>query len=150
MNRRYLFLLSLLLTAAVLALIFGFSAQPAPQSDGLSTRLAEWLSRLAPWLAAKTDVRGLNRLLRKLAHFTLYFLLGCGLTGMLRAQERVAAAPAAVALGVLFAALDEWHQAFVPGRGPGWGDVLLDSCGVAAAVGCIALASRLKNKKTGE
>jgi VanZ family protein len=37
-------------------------------------------------------------------------------------------------LAVLYAASDEWHQSFVPGRGPSVGDVLIDSCGVLVAI----------------
>ena len=149
MRQQYRFLFSLVLTVAVLTAIFCFSSQPAPQSDGVSTRLAQWLSGLVPGLAANIGMRTLNHRLRKAAHFLLYFLLGCGLTGMLRVQSRVAAGPATVLLGAVFAALDEWHQSYVPDRGPGWGDVLLDICGVAAAVACIALVKLLRNKRTG-
>lgn len=34
----------------------------------------------------------------------------------------------------LYAVTDEWHQAFVPGRGASAGDVLLDSAGAALAL----------------
>jgi VanZ family protein len=37
--------------------------------------------------------------------------------------------------GVLFAASDEYHQAFIPGRSPRAADVLIDSLGVA--LGCV-------------
>ena len=39
-----------------------------------------------------------------------------------------------------YAALDEFHQSFVPGRGPAVSDVLLDTTGGAAAQLLVALA----------
>ena len=147
MKRRLVFLISLLLTAAVLVVIFGFSAQPASESDGVSRALAKLLLAKLPWLKAKFTVSQLNRLLRKLAHFTLYFILGCGLTGLLRFSRNGAVLLLAVPLGALCAALDEWHQAFVPGRGPGLRDVVLDTCGVITAVGLISLLLLLRERR---
>ena len=151
MRRRIIFLLSLLLTAAVLAVIFGFSSQTASQSNGVSKALARLLAAKMPWLMKKFTLRQLNRMLRKLAHFTLYFLLGCWLTGLLRAREKALPALIAVPIGLLCAALDELHQSVVPGRGPGVRDVVLDTCGVIVAVGlillCIFVARRRRRTK---
>ncbi|MEW5884060.1 MAG: VanZ family protein [Armatimonadota bacterium] len=44
--------------------------------------------------------------------------------------------------GIAFAASDEWHQTFVPGRGGLVGDVLIDLVGVALAVGVLAVLWR--------
>ena len=143
MKRRITFFLSILLTLAVLAAIFCFSAQPAEQSKGLSNALTMLVARMLPWLKRKLTMRGLHHLLRKLAHFTLYFLLGCGLTGLLRAREKALPALIAVPIGLLCAALDELHQSVVPGRGPGVRDVVLDTCGVIVAVGLILLCTFL-------
>jgi len=33
-----------------------------------------------------------------------------------------------------YAVSDEFHQYFVPGRGPRWGDVMLDSFGAALGI----------------
>lgn len=41
-------------------------------------------------------------------------------------------------IGVIYAATDEIHQAFVPGRGPLVTDVILDSIGVLTGI-CIVL-----------
>jgi len=151
MKRRITFFLSILLTLAVLAAIFCFSAQPAEQSKGLSNALTMLVARMLPWLKRKLTMRGLHHLLRKLAHFTLYFLLGCGLTGLLRAREKALPALIAVPIGLLCAALDELHQSVVPGRGPGVRDVVLDTCGVIVAVGlillCIFVARRRRRTK---
>ena len=134
MKRRILFVMSLLLTAAVLIAIFCFSAQPASQSNGVSKKLAEMVVKWMSWFATKYTIRQRNYILRKLAHFTLYFLLGCGLTGLLRTGRKTLPAITAVPIGAVCAVLDEWHQSFVPGRSPQLRDIGLDTCGVAAAV----------------
>lgn len=151
MKRNIIFILSLLLTASVLVVIFCFSAQSATDSNGVSQSFTRFLAEKMPWLMTKYTLRQLNRLLRKVAHFTLYFLLGCGLTGLLRAREKALPALIAVPIGALCAALDEWHQSLVPGRSPGLRDVALDTCGVTVAVGlillCVFIARRRKASK---
>ncbi len=66
--------------------------------------------------------------LRKLAHAAEFAVLGFLL---LRALGREAVA---LAVGIAYAASDELHQHFVPGRHGSVLDVLLDSVGVAAGV----------------
>jgi VanZ family protein len=66
--------------------------------------------------------------LRKLAHTAEYALLGALLV---RALGRP---PPALALGVLYAASDELHQHFVPGRRGAPLDVLIDAVGVTLGV----------------
>ncbi len=43
-------------------------------------------------------------------------------------------------IGTVYAASDEFHQAFVPGREPTFTDVLIDSAGVALGLGLFLLA----------
>ena len=88
------------------ALIFALSSIP-----GLSTGLGVW-----------------DTLLRKGAHFAEYAILGALL---LRALGREGIA---VAAGVAYAATDELHQHFVPGRHGSPLDVGLDALGVTLGV----------------
>jgi VanZ family protein len=74
----------------------------------------------------------LEMLLRKLAHFAEYVVLGALLTRAAGLKGLRGVALGAV-LGALYAASDEWHQTFVPGRKGNLWDVLLDS--TAALVG---------------
>lgn len=119
----------LALTIAVGAAIFLFSSQTAAQSNEVSKSTLRWILQL---LGKSTDelLRRYNHYLRKLAHFGLYALFGFCLTGTLRHENRVPKLPAAVGFGAVFAALDEFHQHFVEGRGPQVSDVLLDTAGV--------------------
>lgn len=52
----------------------------------------------------------------------------------------------AFALTLAWAALDEWHQTFVPGRGGLATDVLIDAAGVATVLLLAELASRHKSR----
>jgi VanZ family protein len=87
-------------------LIFGFSSVP-----DLGTGLGTW-----------------DLVLRKIAHFCEYAVLGALL---LRAVDRQ---PLAVAAGVAYAATDELHQHFVSGRHAAFRDVAIDAAGVLTGV----------------
>ncbi len=66
-----------------------------------------------------------NELIRKCAHFVEYGILFWLLVrGPLRGRPWIA-----LACCVVYAAMDETHQIFVPGRGPSPWDVALDSTG---------------------
>ncbi len=133
-----------LLSAAAIIL---FSGQSGSQSDGLSKCLAAWVLSLLPMDETAENLALLNRILRKLAHFGLYFLLGLGLTGTAGRQKRVPSALVVIVLGGLFAWSDEFHQGFSPGRSPSGRDVALDVCGVAAGWAVLELLRRRKGKR---
>lgn len=112
-----------------MAVIFFFSAQPdsGQQSGALLQYLAGWFGMEASGPSAEWA----HHLLRKAAHFTEYAILGTLCAWALpRGSQRWLMAWAC-ATG--YAATDEIHQAFVPGRGPAVTDVLIDSLGAAAA-----------------
>lgn len=67
----------------------------------------------------------------KLAHAALYAVLGVALG---YARHHDPASPPhllQIALGGIYGATDEWHQALVVGRTPGWGDWIADMVGVS-------------------
>jgi VanZ family protein len=88
------------------ALIFGLSSLP-----DLGTGLGGW-----------------DLVVRKIAHFAEYAVLGALLLRALRSEAL------AVAAGVAYAATDELHQHFVPGRHAAFRDVAIDAAGVLAGV----------------
>ena len=69
-----------------------------------------------------------DTILRKLAHTAEYAVLGALLV---RAVHRPRVA---FVLGVLYAASDELHQTFVPGRHGSLVDVAIDSVGIAVGI----------------
>lgn len=73
------------------------------------------------------------------AEFALLFLL---VRNVLEERFPRWATAAGIAVSILFAASDEWHQTFVPGRGGTLGDVAIDASGVLLAATLTAQVSR--------
>jgi VanZ family protein len=75
----------------------------------------------------------------KVIHVLLYTVLGAALAwgrhvGPLRPPHWVL-----LLAGVLYGALDEWHQSFVPGRTPSVGDWVADLAGVVLGYAAVHL-----------
>ena len=87
-------------------------------------------------------LESIHAVVRKLAHFTEYLILGLLIMRALRDERgwRLEHAVMAVALASVYAAGDEFHQRFVPGRTAAAGDVGIDALGAFA--GQLALALR--------
>jgi len=134
------------LTLLSAAAIIHFSGQNGSQSDALSKGLAAWVLSLLPLDITAKNLKLLNLVLRKMAHFGLYFLLGLGLTGTVVRRKRVPAVLVVITLGGLFALSDEFHQSFSPGRSPSGWDVALDTCGVAAGWAVLTILQWWKEK----
>jgi VanZ family protein len=92
-------------------------------------------------------------LIRKSGHFIEYFVFSLLLLRSIRAGRRgshLTWAVATIALVACWAALDEFHQSFVPGRTAAVSDVLLDTTGGIAAqlaVGLILLWRKVRAKR---
>ena len=140
------FVLDLLVSVTVVAITTWSSGQTAAVSGGASKGIVNWFLSYLPGVYTQDTVAFLDHLLRKTAHFTLYFILGFSLTGCYQSQSRVPPALAALLTGAALAGLDEFHQNFVDGRGPMLSDVFLDTCGVAA--GCLLRTVLHKIKST--
>jgi VanZ family protein len=122
-----------------LCLIFCLSAQPAVDSKELSSNTTLWLIQgmeiiFPEWNIQSTDIHGP---LRKMAHFLLYFVLGLLFTWSMYIEKGNKNKKAMIAITFCFfyALTDEFHQAFVPGRGAQWSDVAIDSLGSIFGVG---------------
>src|SRR5581483_823404 len=117
-------------------------------SDHTQGWLFTILRHISSWLAAHTAI--INEVGRKVGHFIGYGTLAAfsflGWTELFRfrresyltAQGKFAhlariwqfrATALAVLVTFVVASLDEFHQAFVPGRGSSFRDVMLDTCG---------------------
>ncbi len=132
----------------ILAVIWGNSLQPAATSRVLSTGLLAWLEAL--WL--KTIGTGFpvsHHLLRKLGHFTEFFMLGMFITfaaGLGKSNFKTFVFKL-LYTGIGAAVIDEAIQYFSPGRSPQVNDILLDHaafcCGLLLAYGiCRAVMYR--------
>lgn len=112
-----------------LCFIWGNSLLPAEASQALSDEILELLPQLPQGIVASEEE---STLLRKLAHFTEFTVLGLllrWLAALLKKHTRYS-----LFLGIAAACVDESIQFFIPGRSPGLLDVGIDTCGVMAGI----------------
>lgn len=129
---------------AVMCTIFYFSSQPAVESDETSGGFITFLYNIYAGIAgvpcSSSALSALDKwqfAVRKGAHFTIYLCLGFLFSNAFF-QSGVKAKKTAAALSLLcsalYAASDEFHQLFVPGRSGEFRDVCLDSSGAAVGI----------------
>ncbi|MBQ3664769.1 MAG: VanZ family protein [Lachnospiraceae bacterium] len=121
-------------------MIFGMSSKTGEQSAGLSFKIAKWFYSTPFRSIMKFD--SFHTLIRKCAHFTEYGILGLLLVNFIHScgikwNRRVLIFTCLFCF--IYAALDEYHQSFVDGRGPSIRDVLIDTTGTIAFQGFILL-----------
>ncbi len=86
-------------------------------------------------------------IVRKCAHFTEYFILYMLLYNALKENFSFKKALLFSIIGVfLYASSDEFHQSFVPGRGPSFRDVCIDTSGGLLALVILYLNFIFKKK----
>ena len=117
--------LLIVLLVLLLAFIWGHSCMPVDASRKESSTVLELLRPLLALLVGTENVT--LHLVRKLAHFTEFFCLGC-------------------VLALLTGFIDETIQIF-SGRGPAIRDVWLDFSGAAAAILILAAVRLLSKRK---
>ena len=155
--KKFLRCLSILPALFMLLLIFCFSAQDGSSSGSLSLRLCSFGLSLFDRLFSISRSRdaflscaeSMQFLVRKAAHITEYFLLTLSIYLPLRVwifrEKETTSFPSVFRTfllptflsGVFFAALDEWHQSFVPGRCGTPADVFIDSIGILLGCGIL-------------
>ena len=117
-------------------LIFSFSTESF-SSPETSRILAPALKRLFPGISAH-QLEAIHLMIRKLGHWSEYFVLSVLLLRALRRQSNgfSNSGQNALTAGVVFlyAISDELHQAFVPNRTASFGDVLIDLFGGLCAI----------------
>ena len=124
----------------VMAMIFHFSAQGGKDSSALSYKVSRGIVRVADKVLDKefteeqitAYANKYHYHVRKLAHFTEYFILAVTVAVPLYVygMRGIWLVIFAGAFCVGFACFDEYHQSFVAGRTPSKKDVFIDSCGV--------------------
>jgi VanZ family protein len=137
-----------------LVLIFYLSSQPAVESDGLSKKVTkviiEKVGAVVP-LDNETSttvdlVARFNHVVRKFAHFSIYFVLGVLVTNALTVSGVIGFKGLLFSFifCIIYAISDEVHQVFVPGRGAQVTDVLIDSFGSFVGMGMYELIGKFK------
>lgn len=134
MKRESIFKVS---SVAIMLLIFWFSHQNGEESLKQSNFILQYIKDLL-------EIFNLD--VRKLAHFTVYLLLG---SSYFLSYENLTLENAmkAVCLTFLYACSDEFHQSFVPSRGPSFRDVLIDTSGSIIGISSMLIYLDMKNRE---
>jgi VanZ family protein len=135
-----------------MGVIFALSAETGTESSGLSGAVVDVVTKVTGAVGLHPDHDTLQLVVRKLAHFSAYLILGALAIVAWRRWPGARAArsgrrvrwdligPALIAIA--YAGTDEAHQLLVTGRSGQVTDVLIDSAGVLVGVWLVALARR--------
>jgi VanZ family protein len=146
--------LLLLCTVAWMGVIFAFSAQPGERSAGLSGKIVEALNAALAFIFAGNPPEFLTALqspgstfIRKCGHAGEYAVLGGLVVSLVYRLGMVRYFLLSFAFCLIYAASDEFHQIFVPGRGPSVIDVMIDASGSLLGILLLGLTAKRRAKK---
>lgn len=150
MEKRWVRILLWLAVIAVCAMIFFFSAQSGEESADTSGKVVDWLIgflvkgyHLLDAIRQQEIYDTASLMVRKLAHFSEFALLGFLVRLLLHSYRVRAGWGWAWLAATLYAMTDELHQMFSEARGPSLLDVGIDSLGAAAGVAAACLLMAL-------
>ena len=144
----------LILLFGTFYIIFGFSSQDGEESGGISGRVTEFILEKSNTYKNIEENRQdeiferTEKIIRKIAHFSIYALVGfllMGLVSTFKLKEKTRILISLI-LGVLYAASDEIHQLFSPGRSAQITDVYIDTLGVLVGIFLILLFIKIFEK----
>ena len=118
-------ILSIISVIIWMIVIFYFSNQVAE----VSGKQSGFLTRLIIHLFGSENEPTIHHIVRKLAHFTEYLILGLLVLNMLRYYNPKQIIILALLTCVLYACSDEIHQLFIQGRAGQITDVIIDTLG---------------------
>lgn len=132
--------------------IFVNSHMPADESSQASGLVTWLINRVLGLVGGMGHITVTEFFVRKLAHFSEYFILGLLLCiAIAQVTDRVRALYLTVLVGSVYAATDEIHQHFIPGRVMSSGDVAIDTAGVLCGAFLLyCVLHRMCNKKEEE
>ena len=119
-------ILSWIFVVIWMGLIFSQSHKPAAESNKLSKGVTEIIIETVEKISPDTEV-----------DITLNALISSGIDGYKRIGF-------AFLICLLYAASDEFHQTFIPGRGGQVKDVIIDSCGALVGIGLRFMKGKVK------
>ena len=132
--------------------IFNFSAQDGKKSSGISLKLTKCIVNIVSNIKDmdyEKCVKSLHPIVRKLAHFSIYAVVGFSLMGLFntyKIQDKYKVIWTII-IGAIYASSDEFHQRFIPGRGPSIKDVGIDTLGVIFGMLVIMCFIKIINKR---
>ena len=152
-KNRIKFILLLMLSLIWMLVIFGLSSQEASDSNNLSKGVTQMILEFIDFVlpGVSLDAKIYNGVIRKIAHFTAYFILGLLSYSVLRQTKLKPGKEASYALlfCFLYAVVDETHQIFVPGRSGELRDVFIDTSGSGFGILFIIILHNLAKTYSG-
>lgn len=152
-KRKKVGIIWLTITIIWMVVIFSFSAREADESAAMSHSVGKEIGRLVipefrSWSEDKQEqfAEKIDFPVRKCAHASEYAVLGVLILGTAYSfseDQKKKTVLLSWGLATLYAATDEFHQLFVPGRSCQFWDVCIDSAG--ALIG-VLLFSLIKHK----
>ena len=129
--KKIIYLLFILL---ILSSIFFFSSKNSNESNGLSKKLINNTINIIETITNKDlnnkeIVNTLNYPIRKLAHFTIFLLLGISIFLFINTININKKILISILICVICASLDEFHQVFSLGRSPLLLDIFIYTMG---------------------
>lgn len=131
--------------------IFRFSSQDGQTSSSLSKEVTEKVTKRINKIqnleeAQKKNVLNrIEKIIRKIAHFSLYTLVGILLMSLACTYEFTEFKRGGISflIGLMYACLDELHQFFISERSAQITDVMIDSMGVLFGILLVMLIYKI-------
>ena len=138
MKIKILRIILLLLILGTCVTIFIFSNEDSEKSGSTSKKITEMITKRLGNIKKfenynnQEAVDTIEVFIRKLAHFSIYSLLGLLIMLLFSTYnfKENKMLLYTLLIGLIYAITDEFHQSFIPGRSAQISDVLLDSAGV--------------------
>lgn len=126
-----------------MSVIFYFSHQSGDASMQLSDGILDSFKSL---FQNFLDYHTLSYIVRKIAHFTEYFILGLLIYHLVKQYRGISKTEIIwmILFCVIYAMSDEFHQVFIGGRSPKVFDVIIDSLGSSLSILILQLLQKRK------
>ena len=143
----------ILLALLCMTTIFCFSSKNTMESNSTSKNLIRYSVRVYEKVTNKEVdeekvITKLNYPVRKLAHFSIYFLLGIFVYSIFSCTKVNHKLLLSMFICIIYASLDETHQLFVYGRTAQVLDVLIDTFGSFCSISIFYIFNKKISKKS--
>lgn len=160
MNTKFKVITWLAIAIIWMGVIFNFSSMDTNESNGKSVKIIDTVLEKTFDITNKVKITNtdshslaiqlsqrLNRPLRKVAHASIYFVLGILLTIFLKFCHVKKYYLYSLIISFLYACTDEFHQKFVSGRTSSISDVLIDTTGCIVGLLLFYFIEKMLRKK---
>ncbi|MBR3995829.1 MAG: VanZ family protein [Clostridia bacterium] len=141
-----------IISVLIAGVIFLFSAQNGDSSGNVSQSVTQ---KLFPSVVSFDAIYLIEKIIRKIAHYLIYFFLGVSVTMAYRnyisgfknkTPCAVKQIITSVSICFVYSLSDEFHQSFIPGRNGSFLDCLLDTAGALSGVLFVLLLTNIFKK----